>query len=188
MCRLLAIEFTQHLDNGNLSPLGWVVAVVYVIGAVFCAQAGLVTQQHGRARSDKQQPWWGLAVVLLFLGLNKWLNLQTWLINLGSAVSQSEGWSQYGHAVRVGFVVLFTLAVLTATIACLVKWGWFFKQQPLVGTGVALLFLFIVVRAATINHIDDLLHVNLHDDYWGWILELLATTCFAWSATLVSAS
>jgi MFS family permease len=188
MCPVLAIEFTQHLDNGNLSLLGWIVAVAYVLGAVFCVRAGLVTQQHGRRHSNKEQPWWGLAAVLLFLGVNKWLDLQTVLIGLGRAASRTEGWPQSGRAVQVVFVVLFTLAILAAAIACLTKWGWFLKKHPGVCAGVALLFLFLVVRDATINHVDELLHVSLYDDSWGWILELLATTCFAWSAAHAKAS
>jgi hypothetical protein len=187
MCQLLAIEFIQHLGSkGDLSPLGWAVATAYVIGAAFCARAGLVTQQHGRCDSDKHPPWWGLAGVLLFLGINKGLNLQTWLIGLGRAASRTEGWSRYERTVKVVFVVLFTLATLAVVVACLTKWGWFFKQQRAVSAGVALLFVFVVVRAATINKVDELLHVNLYDNSWGWILELLATACFAWSAAHVN--
>ena len=103
MCRLLAIEFTQHLDNGNLSPLGWAVAVAYLLGAAFCIRAAMVTQQHGRRHSDEQPPWWGLVAVLLFLGINKWLDLQTLLMGLGRAVSGTAGWYQHRRAVEAVF-------------------------------------------------------------------------------------
>ena len=76
MCRLLAIVFTQHLANGDVSRLGWAVAAVYVIGGVFCVRAAMVVQQHGPRNSGTQVPWWGLAGVLLLLGINKGLDVQ----------------------------------------------------------------------------------------------------------------
>jgi hypothetical protein len=180
-----AIVFAQHLDNGHLTPLGWAVAVVYVLGALCCARAGRVTQQDGRRCSDKQQPWWVMTAVLLLLGINKLLNLQTTLINLGRATAWTEGWHQYQRVAQVVFAVLFTLAMFASLAACLKKWKWFVNEQPLVLAGVLLLFLFVVLRASTINRIDERLHLRLYDDYWGWILELLATACFAWSAARV---
>jgi hypothetical protein len=187
MCRLVAIVFTQHLANGDLSRLGWAVAAVYVIGGVFCVRAGMVVQQPGPRNSSKQVPWWALAGVLLFLGINKGIDVQTLLIHLGRVASQTGGWSQYQRTVQVAFVVLFTLAALVAGVACLAKWRWFFKEQPMVCAGAALLCLFVVVRDATINHVDERLHLNFHDDHWGWVLEIFATTCFAWSAARVKA-
>lgn len=187
MCRLLAIVFTQHLVNGDLSRLGWVVAAVYVIGGLFCVRAGMVVQQRGPRNSGKQVPWWGLAGILLFLGINKGLDAQTLLIHLGRAASQPTGWSHGERTVQIIFVALFTIAAMALAVACLVKWGWFFKEQRMVCAGAALLFLFVVVRDATINHVDERLHLNFHDDHWGWVLEVLATACVAWSAARVKA-
>ena len=162
-------------------------AVVYVLGALCCVRAGKVTQQDRRRCSDKQQPWWVMAAALLFLGINKQLNLQTWLIDLGRATARTEGWYQYRRTAQVVFVVLFTLAMFAALTACLKKWGWFLNEQPWVQYGVLLFLLFVVVRASTINHIEERLHLRLYDGYWAWTLELLATACFAWSATQVKA-
>jgi hypothetical protein len=180
-----AIVFTQHLDNGQLTPVGWAVAVAYGLGALCCARAGWVTQPDGRRCSGKQQPWWLLAAILLFLGINKLLNLQTTLINLGRAAARTEGWYQYRRVAQTVFAVLFTMALLSVFAALLKKWRWFVKERPLVQTGVLLLLLFVVIRAFALNHVEELLHLNLHDNNWGWALELLATACFAWSATQV---
>jgi len=182
-----AIVFAQHSDNGHLTPLGWAVAVVYGLGALCCARAGRVTQQDGRRCPDKQQPWWFLAATLLFLGINKLLNLQTTLINLGRAAARTWGWYQYRRAAQAVFAVLFTLALLAVFAALLKKWRWFVKERPLVQTGVLLLLLFVVIRAFALNHVEELLHLHLHDDNWGWTLELLATACFAWYTTQVKA-
>ena len=86
-------------------------AGAYIIGALYCARAGIATRQAQRQRSDKLHPWWGLAILLLFLGINKLLALR---------------------AAQAVFV-LFMLVLLAALAACLMKWRWFFKEQPLVG-------------------------------------------------------
>jgi magnesium-transporting ATPase (P-type) len=182
-----AIVFAQHLDNGHLTPLGWAVAVVYVLGALCCARAGRVTQQDGRRCSNKQQPWWVITAVLLFLGINKLLNLQTTLINLGRATAWTESWHQYQRVAQVVFVVLFTLALLAVFAAFLKKCRWFVKERPLPLAGVLILFLFVVIRVSTLNHVEALFHLNLYDNYWGWILELGGTACIAWSAAQIKA-
>jgi len=177
---MFAVVFAQHSDNGDLTFLGWITALAYVVGALFCVWAGIVTR-----RSDKQQPWWILAVILFFLGVNKLLNLQTALINLGRAAARAQCWYRYQRVAQVVFAVLFALALMAVFAAFLKKWGWFVKGRPLVLAGVLLLLLFVVVRASTFNHVDELLHLNLYDDYWGWILELGGIACIAWSAAHV---
>jgi hypothetical protein len=179
---MFGIVFAQHSDNGDLTFLGWTTALAYVVGALFCVRAGIVTRH-----SDKQQPWWILAVILLFLGVNKLLNLQTRLINLGRSAAQTQGWYPYEREAQAVFVVLFTLVLAATLAACVKKWRRFVKEQPLALAGVLLLFLFVVVRAATLNHVDALLRLNLYDDYWAWTLELIAAACLAWSAAQVKA-
>jgi len=178
----LAIVFTQHGDNGELTPIGWTVAVVYVVGALFCARAGIVSHQEADRHPDNQAPWSILAIVLLFLGINKKLDLQSLLIHAGHASARADGWDQYRWLAQAVFVVLFTLAVFAALAACVKKWRRFANDQPLILTGVLLLVLFVVVRASTISHVSERFHIRFYDEYWGWILELLATACFAWSA------
>jgi len=182
MRRFLAIVFTQHLANGELSRLGLVVEAVYLAGAILCVRSAVVAQRHERGDTHDRSAWWVLAALLAILGLNKWLDAQTLLIRFGRAAAQAQGWSQYDRTVQALCVVLFTILASAGIILCLVKWRWFLRERPLVCIGMVLLFLFLILRDASINHVDERLHLNLHDDSWGWILELLATACFAWSA------
>ena len=182
---MFAFAIIWHSATGYPTLPAWAMAGAYVTGALFCARAGIVTRQAHRP--DNLTPWWVLAIILLFLGINKLLAFQTLLIQFGRQIMLAQGWHQYRRVAQAVFAVLFTLALLAALAACLKKWRWFVKQQPLVLAGVLLLFVFVVVRAATFNHVESLLHLNLHDDYWGWILELGGTACLAWSAAKVKA-
>jgi len=178
----LAIVFAQHGVNGELTPVGWTVAGVYVVGALFCARAGIVSHQDGDRRPNNQAPWSLLAAVLLLLGINKKLDLQSLLIHAGRASARAEGWDQYRRLAQAVFVMLFTLTVFAALAACLRKWRRFVNEHPLILAGILLLVLFVVVRASTLSHVDERFHVRFYDEYWGWILESVATVCFAWSA------
>lgn len=160
-------------------------AIVYVIGAMFCGCAGIMAQRQRLHHSASKSPWWEIAAILFFLGINKWLDLQARLMVLWRTDAQTTGWYHYRHAAEVVFAVVFTLGVLAALAAGLGKWRWFYTQQPLVLVGIVLLVLFVVIRAVTLTHVAQLLHFDLHDNYWGWVLELLATACFVWSATRV---
>jgi hypothetical protein len=184
---MLGFAIAQHLDNGDLTLLGWTTAAVYMVGALLCARAGMVTGQAAGHRADKREPWRVLTTLLLFLGINKKLNLQTLLIGLGRAGAWSGGWYQHRREVQAVFVLLFTLVLLAALMASLRRWRWFLKEHPLVLAGVLLLFLFIAVRASNFNHVEQLLHLNLYDDYWGWILEWGGTACLGLSAAQVKA-
>lgn len=182
---LFAFVFAQHSSTGDLTFLGWTTALAYGAGSFFCVRAAIVSQQAGGRCPGKEPPWWILACILLSLGLNKLLNLQTVLINLGRTISRTQGWDAHQRAVQAVFVAVFTLVLLITVAASYRKWRWFAREQPWARAGVLLLLLFVVVRVATLNHVDSLLHLNLYDDYWAWSLELLASACLAWSAAKV---
>lgn len=179
---MFAFAIVWHSDSGYPTLPGWIMAGAYAVGALFCARAGIVTRQTQLERSGELAPWWLLAAALLFLAINKLVALQTLLTHLGRALAKARGWYQYRRVAQAVFAVFFTLALLAALAACFKKWRWFVKEQPPVLAGVLLLFLFVVVRAATFSHVESLLHLNLHGNYWSWILELGGIACLAWSA------
>ncbi|MGH9592667.1 MAG: hypothetical protein ACRD5L_06220 [Bryobacteraceae bacterium] len=182
--RIFIFGIAQHSNNGDLTLWGWATAVAYVVGAILCERAARVTPRDESRRSDNQWPWSAVAAVLLFLGVNKLLNLQTVLIHLGREVSWTGGWYQDRRTVQVMFVLFFTLALVAALAIGLKKWGRFLKERPAVLVGILLLSLFVVIRASAFNHLEDQFRVKLHDDDWSWALEWTGILCIAGSAAL----
>ena len=180
-----AFPATWHWGYDDSSLVGWTVTAAYLFAAGLCAQAGLRMRRASGNSAGQYQPWWFLAAVLLFLGLNKQLDLQTLLINAGRGMARAEGWFGYRRIVQAAFVVLFTLALVAGLVACVTKWRPFFRERPLVLAGLLSLLLLVVIRASGFNHVEELLHLDLHDDSWGWALELGGTVCVAWPATKV---
>ena len=167
-----------HSDTGDPTLSAWAMATVYVVAAGFCARVGSVTHQ----RTGQRLPWWIIAGILLFLGVNKLVAFQTVMFQLGRATAASQGWSEHRRTVQAVFAgLLAEILLITGCFACW-KWRSLAKERPLVVVGVFLLVLLIMIRAANFTHVLELLQLDLHDDVWGWLLELAGAGCLAYAA------
>ena len=170
---------TWHLQLDNPDFLGWLVVAGYLLAATACGWVALKTDNSVSAGS---KIWWLLAVVLLFLGINKQLNLQTLMIVMGRRAAFAGGW--YGHRrfVQAVFSAAFALIGL-----CLLRFfasyaKRFIGKNRLAFAGVIVLLFFVVLRASTINHANELFGANLKDESWAWMLELCGSILIALSA------
>jgi hypothetical protein len=178
---LLSWRFT--LDNPNF--LGWTVVAVYFAAAACCIRAALKSRQD--VANSLAALWWLIAIVTIMLGINKQLNLQTLMIVIGRNISNAGGW--YGRRRQVQLVFTAVLAVFSL---CALIWFWrrcrdFFEENRLVLAGVVVLGLFVVMRAASINHAFALLIFGFKDDQWAWILEISGSLLIAVGALRRSA-
>jgi hypothetical protein len=161
-----------ELDNPTV--LGWSVVGVYALAAVSCAIRALRAPP-----SEPRRIWRLLAAGLAFLGVNKQLNLQTMLIVVGRNLARAQGWTHQRRKVQLAFAVVFTLAGMALLAWFLSTQQDFFKRHRLALAGVAILIGFVLLRAATINHLDEFAHVHLADDSWAWILEITGSSLIA---------
>jgi hypothetical protein len=151
-----------HCDNPTF--LGWSVVAFYGLAALSCAVAAM--------KSGAPGIWWILALALTFLGVNKQLNLQTLLIVVLRHVSYVGGWWGHRRAVQLVFSVVFGLGIGLLLVWLASHNREFFETHRQVFWGVIVLGVFVGLRAATINHADEFLRVNLRDEDWAWVLEI----------------
>jgi hypothetical protein len=164
MSALLA-EITWRPTVGDPDPLSWCITGAYLLASGFCIKAA----RHAHAKRDGTPSlawyWWGVALFLLFLGLNKQLDLQTLLTQFGRAISKTQGWFSQRKQIQRTFVVLCAGIGLTclAAIGYLIRRNW--RDCGVAFFGVVLLAAFIVIRAASMNH------VKLHriNGVMGWL-------------------
>jgi hypothetical protein len=130
--------------------------------------------------------WWLLAFGLLFLGVNKQLNLQTLLIVLGRRAAFAGGWYERRRLAQTIFCGALTLAGLAALWLTGTRFRRFFWDNPWAFAGVALLLFFVLLRAASINHIFVRAGIpdgDEHDDKkWTWVFEIAGSACLARAA------
>jgi len=154
-----------QLDNPTF--LGWTVVAVYELAAIACVRAALRFKKAGTAGI-----WWLLAAGTCFLGVNKQLNLQTLLIVIGRNLASKGGWYNHRRAVQLIFSVIFAVGIGAVLCRLASQNRGFFKQNCFAFWGVVVLGLFVALRAATINHVDEFLKINLKDEDWAWLLEI----------------
>jgi hypothetical protein len=173
-----------QLDNPDF--LGWSVVAAYVIAAACCAQAALARRRMGLEEKRDSVIWWLSALGLLFLGINKQLNLQTLLIVLGRRAALAGGWYQKRRLAQMVFSAVLTAAGLAALWFLRSRFRQFFARNPAALTGMVVLLLFVLIRAASINHVFERAGLQQagqqNDKRWTWVLEIGGSACLALAA------
>jgi len=119
---------------------------------------------------------------LLFLGINKQLDLQTWLTLFGRHLAEDEGWYAQRRAVQAVFVGL--VAILGASgLVFLWRWGrGDVRHYRLALCGGVFLACFIVIRAASFHYVDKMLSLQFSNVTLNCTLELGGIFCVAIAA------
>jgi hypothetical protein len=142
----------------------WLVLGAVVSGSERISQMPLPTRLRAL--------WSGLALVLLLLGINKQLDLQTALSEAARFLWRRQGWYGVRQVAQVVFIVGVGLAGvwLFRTVVLLARGN--IEQLALVLAGTVFLICFVAIRAASFHHIDDLLGSNFVGFRLNWLLEL----------------
>jgi cytochrome bd-type quinol oxidase subunit 2 len=173
---LLAATDTQgdwHFGIGDPTPMGWFIAFAYLAVTAACAVVWAAERKTNRLGQPASPLFWlVLTAALLFLGINKQLDLQTLLGDLGRRMAKSEGWYDRRKVYQVAFIA--TIAV--AGLLTLVGFSWLARKQwkrnfvALLGT--VFLYVFVLIRASSIHHVDVMLRWRFLGWTWNWALEL----------------
>jgi hypothetical protein len=173
---------------GDNTFFGWVAVLCYFAAAGLCFYAWRKEQEAERGGGAGLRPvfWLALAVVMALLGINKQLDLQSWVTAVGRDAAREGGW----YESRRGVQLVFVLFVLAAGVVSLVlayrhiQGAWL--RYRLAFLGAAALICFIVLRAASFHHVDVLLKLDLGIMHFNHVLELsgIGTIGYAaWQST-----
>jgi hypothetical protein len=184
---------------GDPTVAGWVIFFSYFGAALLCARALAISLAGARMsrvytgrerRSRDRSPayrasfwFWAIMIGLLMcLGVNKQIDLQTWITHVGRRIAMAQGW--YKQRGEVQSVAVLAIAVLgLAAMAVLLKLTReLLPRHVLAFFGVVLLAVFVAMRACSYHDIDDALRVELAGIRVGWILELGGIYCISLSA------
>lgn len=162
---------------GDPTPVAWVVVVIYVL-AIVVALRNLVAARRNGLPAD----FWGLlAVLLLLLGVNKQLDLQTWFIETGRDLAVAQGWYERRRIVQWVFVAVLLAAMVFSILRVRERWADLWHQYRLTCAGVCLLLVFVFLRAANFQHVDELVGIEVGGGRRTKALEPLALLLIAWA-------
>jgi hypothetical protein len=170
-----------HAGIGDPTFLGWITVLAYFVTA-WLAWRAFKTVRTG---TRKQRIFWALLCLLLvLLGINKQLDLQTWLTLTVRRFAISEGWYERRRAVQLFFILMVAVFGFFSF-----RWMWSLLQEKtgplrLSLAGLFFLVVFVVIRAASFHHIDQFLKYDLGGFRMNWLFELGGVTLIGWGAWL----
>jgi hypothetical protein len=126
------------------------------------------------------RPWWIVFAVTLFLGLNKQLDLQTLLIELGRNLSLSHGWFDSRRSVQFAFVLASGIIALGTALYVLCRYRTFWSAHRPVTVGLALVACYCLLRVAEINHV--LVTAPAAEDTRFWPAKLAGIGLMIWGS------
>ena len=159
-------EFNWRPGIGDPTIGGWVTVILYFLAVISC----WITARNSSLADRKI--WYAITVLFLGLGINKQLDLQSALTEMGRIVAIEEGWYARRETVQVYFIIVVALVCSWAIIAMLVaaRSASFSTWLALVGT--TMVIGFVLIRAASFHQIDRFIGSTVLGFRWNWILEM----------------
>ena len=164
---------------GDPSVMGWVTVAAYLLAAALCWRCAVSLRGQRLAPTDgkERRAWYLLAALLLLLGVNKQLDLQSWVTLVGKGLVKSEGWSK---SLIQGSFIAAMLASGVVAAGLLFWWAWrLLRRLALALIGVVFLICFVTIRAVSLHPIDRLLGTYVWGAKLNWVLELGGIVCVA---------
>jgi len=155
---------------GDPTVMGWLTVALYAVGVWQCYR--VVATHNGRIPRSELMIWWLMVFGLLALGINKQLDLQSALTELGRIIATSQGWYARRHEVQVQFVYAVIAAGGCAAIILVILARKAHAGAVVALVGGAFLMTFIVVRAASFHHVDTFIGSAYLGLKMNWILEM----------------
>jgi hypothetical protein len=160
---------------GDPSIVGWVTVLLYVAAAWTCLRVALrMRQRNGALPALGREPWlWSIFCVLLFLlGVNKQLDLQTALTELGRMLAHEQGWYARRAHVQKEFIGTLFIVGIVSTSGLLVLIRHMALLAKLAAVGMCFIGVFVLIRASSFHKVDAFLGSRLVHLRMNWLLEI----------------
>ena len=129
---------------------------------------------HQPTRRQKVLPflWSTVCLLMVILGINKQLDLQSLFTEVGRQVARAQGWMDQRGIVQFWFIVAFGTTAMGGFLSFAIIKRDLFRRFMLAFAGLFFLLGFIVIRAASFHHFDVMLGFRLFGARMNWVLEL----------------
>ena len=166
--KLSVNQFTWSPGIGDPTIGGWITVALYLVATVSCWK----TSRRIAMGTSERRVWFVLALLFLCLGLNKQLDLQSALTEIGRVLATHQHWYGQRQTVQVTFII----GVATAGISALLILLFWVRRSPLATllavAGTAMVIAYVLVRAASFHHIDRFIGQTVLGFRWNWIIEM----------------
>jgi len=170
----LAVIENGHWSPGisDSSPMGVITFVCYFVGAVVCGIRAWRCFQSPAMRRGHYRFWVFCALALFLFGLNKQLDLHQLITQIGRDWARADGWYENRRAVQSVFVKCLAGAAVVVLLAIIwAVWGKPFRYYIAL-FGLMVLAFYVLIRAASFNHVDRFLGLGTDGFRLAWLVEL----------------
>jgi hypothetical protein len=177
MITTLNCAFSQWSPGlGDNSAMGWVTVLVYLIAAVLSARAAKALRGPEAPVRRERSFWVISAAVMLFLAVNKQLDLQTLFTTIGRCNARLMGWYDMRQTVQRDFILAVAVAggLVVALLALLLR-GILGRVWPAL-LGIGFVCGFVLIRASSFHYVDGLIGSWAMGIKVNWLLELPGPT------------
>ena len=182
------VDGRWYLGIGDPTLRGWLTVGAYFLGAGLALRAAWVSARRNRLSllpSDRRRlvAFWCLtAAVLLLLGINKQLDLQSWFTQVMRDLAKEQGWYDVRRQYQAAFIITLAVVGLLGTLAAAVLLRRLLRRIGIALLGLGVLGTFVVARAASFHQIDALLYSGPLP--LNWVAELGGITLITLNAWL----
>ncbi len=178
------IDSTWQPGLGDPTIMGWLTVVAYFTAAAFCGLCArrLIHMQRRDQRPTDAWLWGILTAVMLILGANKQLDLQSLITTIGRDVAKEQGWYDNRKIVQRIFIAAVALGggAVIAGLVYQLRRRW--RSYLVTLTGITVLGCFIIIRATSFHHVDHWLRWDLGSLRLNWAFELTGIALVGGSA------
>lgn len=171
--------FGWEAGIGDPTLLGWLTVAAYFVVGAFCWMAA----RRARPIDSRAYLFWMLFTgFMIALGINKQLDLQSLFTAILKQFAKATGWYEDRRIFQGIFIVVIGLFGLAFAV---LAWVWTNRTLPqhrLALVGGIFLLSFIVVRAASFHHFDEILGTSVAFLRMNHVLELGGIACIGWAA------
>jgi Zn finger protein HypA/HybF involved in hydrogenase expression len=146
-----------HAGIGDPTIFGWITVVFYFAAVILSFKNYTLLKKS----TDTPKFWLYLAIFLLFLGLNKQLDLQTWLTLVMRDNAVAHGWYANRRVVQATFILFLGIGLFVALFSLRLFLAKSWHLYKLTWLGILLLCTFILMRAASFHHFDIFINTHL---------------------------
>ena len=172
------MEFFEILSRnwkpgiGDPTVIGWLTVVGYFVAAA------LLLYKRKLALSLFPSHWKQhralllvFALLMIILGINKQLDLQTFMTNVGREMAEAQGWYENRRMVQIALLAVLGIGVLVLGMVVMRVRG-VLRPHRMALVGMLFLLGFVAMRASSFFKVDRLLGFEFAGVKMNWVFEL----------------
>jgi hypothetical protein len=152
---------------------GWLIEFLYLCVSVSCLTLARKLASNNASASGEHRVWRAIAALFLALCISKQLGLETALTEAGRSLAFSEGWYNRRHNVQLAFIVLMTIACISAEIMLLMRVRKAPRPTLLALIGATFVVVYLMIRAISFHPVDHFIDQQIIGLRWNWILQMV---------------